>query len=276
MKAMQGKSEATPIAAQASGSHFYKYSEFTAERQEWLKEIILGSQLYVPSVTQLNDPADGRPRLARQSEDDLYRFLYNSPCGVLGRNPHMTIEEQVREAVVLDANIRKHGAEQLQRVMAKYLNDLLGGYRIYSLSKRFNNLSLWAKYAGNHSGYCLEYANKGPFFGCAREVIYGESVQMDINNPAHLNGYWLFCKDQEWSNEEEVRIIVPPRLGCKVRIAPSQLTRVILGWKMPKANRKIIREWAKQRTPELTVVSAYFDEYEQSLNLSRQCPATEF
>jgi hypothetical protein len=255
------------IPLKASGSHFYKYSEFAGEKREWLKEIILESRLYIPRLSQLNDPADGRPKLARKTEDQLYFFLYNSPFGVLSRNPRMTVEEQIKEAVVLDFNLRHHGAEALMHEMAKTLNAELDDWRIYSLSKRYDNLSMWAKYGGNHSGYCLEFANGGPFFGCAKQVSYGDSMEFDISNPDHRNGYWFFCKNQEWSNEEEVRILVPRKSDCKVQIDPSLLTRIILGWKMAEADRMQIQMWAQQRSSKLKVVKASFDELDQVLRL---------
>jgi hypothetical protein len=91
---------------------------------------------------------------------------------------------------------------------------------------------------------------------------------MDVTNPEHRSGYWFFCKRQEWSNEEEVRLLLPRDKGSKVIIDPRWLTRLILGMHMPDANRTLIREWAKQRKPELAVVSAYYDELYQTLTLS--------
>ena len=259
--------DATPMPVNASGSHFYKYAEFTGDRRRWLKELILEHRLYLPRLSQLNDPADGRPKLARNSEDQLFTFLYNSPFGVLGRNPRMTVEDQVREAAILDVNISKHGSETLMRSLAKCLNAELDDWRIYSLSKRYDNLSMWAKYAGNHAGYCLEFVNVGPFFTCAKEVSYGKYVEMDISNRDHLNGYWFFCKSQEWRDEEEVRILVARGSDSVLGIDPSWLTRVMLGWKMPRSDRAQIREWAKQRSPELRVVEASYDELDQILRM---------
>jgi hypothetical protein len=260
-------SAATPIPSPARGSHFYKYSEFTGERQLWLKELIVEHRLFLPRLSQLNDPADGRPRLARKSEDQLFTFLYNSPFGVLGRNPGMTVEAQVKEAVILDANIRLHGVQTLMRDLAKSLNAELDDWRIYSLSKRYDNFNLWAKYSGSHTGYCLEFANMPPFFSMAMEVSYGESLEMDISNLDHLNGYWFFCKSEEWSNEEEVRVLVSRKSHPILKIDPSWLNRVILGWKMPEEERFQIRAWAKQRSPELKVVEASYDELDQTLVL---------
>lgn len=56
----------------------------------------------------------------------------------------------------------------------------------------------------------------------------------------------------------------------KVQISPAVLTRLILGWKMSEEDRNVIRAWAKQRNPELNVVSAYFDPLDQQLKLT--CP----
>jgi hypothetical protein len=267
VEALGAMPRATPIPSPARGSHFYKYSEFTGERQQWLKEAILEHRLFLPKLSQLNDPADGRPRLARKSEDQLFTFLYNSPFGVLSRNPGMTVEAQVREAVILDVNIRLHGGQTMMRGLAKSLNAELDDWRIYSLSKRYDNLSLWAKYARAHTGYCLEFANAGSFFSMAMEVSYGQSLEMDISNPDHLNGYWFFCKNHEWSNEEEVRVLISRKSHPILKIDPSWLTRVILGWKMPEEERSQIRAWAKQRSPELMVVAASYDELDQTLKL---------
>jgi hypothetical protein len=262
------ESIAVPLPIRATGTHFYKYSEFTGERQLWLKQTILENRVYLPRLSQLNDPTDGRPKLVRKSEDQLYTFLYNGPFGVLGRNPGLTVEQQVREAVILDVNVRLHGAETLMRGIVKSLNAELDDWRVYSLSKRYDKLNLWAKYPGTHSGYCMEFANAGPFFSLAKEVSYGNSIEMGIANSEHLNGYWFFCKGEEWSNEEEIRVLIARNSDPILKIDPSWLTRIILGWRMPDSDRITIREWAKQRTPELKVEQASYDELDQVVRIA--------
>jgi hypothetical protein len=258
-----------PTPRHASGSRFYRYSEFSEEKREWLKEIILDHRLYVPTVSQLNDPADGRPQLALLSDDQMFHFLYDGPFGVLQRNPRMSVEQQIREGVILDSNIRNHRAEVLLPQLQMLMNRHFERYRVYSLSKRYDNLSLWAKYAGNHSGYCLEFNDEGPLFGSAREVTYyDELTQVDVTNREALNGWWLFSKTREWSGEEEVRILGSPDAPSKVVIDPHWLSRIILGWKMPEQQRAQIREWASERNPRLTVVSAQYDAIDHMLKLS--------
>jgi hypothetical protein len=221
----------------------------------------------VPTLPQLNDPADGRPKLVRKTEDELFSFFYSSSSGVLARNPRMSVEDQIKEGLILDHNLKHHGTEIVLRNTAKILYGELEDWRIYCLSKRWNNMSMWAKYAGNHTGYCLEFANVGPFFGLAKEVSYGDPVELDFAIREHMDGRWFFRKTEDWKSEEEVRVLVPRRSACKTDIDPTWLTRLILGWKMADADRQQIREWARQRSPELMVVNASWDELDQVLRI---------
>ena len=250
-----------PLPAKATGSHFYHYAN--AEHLEWLKVIILDNELYLPSLTQLNDPADGRPRLSPMSEDQMFSFLSED----LGRrNPHMTSDALQKEAAIIRYNIRHHGTEVLQQIMASLLSTELAGYRIYSLSKHYDNMVLWGTYAAGHTGYCLEFANEGPLFERAHEVTYGD-FELGIADPELRTGLFFFCKTKPWSYEEEIRLVLPRGKGCKVKIEPRWLTRVILGKEMSEANRKLVREWARQRDPALVVVTARYDELHQRLTL---------
>lgn len=258
---------AIPKPTRATGSHFYKYSPFDGKRREWLKDTIVHHRIYVPNLTQLNDPPDGRPKLVGKTEDELYSFLYNGSFGVLKRNSTMSVEEQVKEAVILDVNLRRHGKDLIMRETARLLYQELEDWRIYSLSKRYDNMGLWAKYASDHTGYCLEFANTGDFFSCANEVTYGDPVEFNIEDLAHQNGYWFFHKSRDWSSEEEVRVLVSRHSPGTISIDPRCLTRIILGWKMAEHDRKLIREWGKHRSPELKVVSAFYDEFDQALRI---------
>jgi hypothetical protein len=251
--------DALPKPIKATSSHFYRYQ--TAAHLDWLEPIILRHELYVPLVGQLNDPADGRPKLAQLTADQLFTFLYNKG------NPTLTREAQHRVVSMLRQNIQLHGTDELTRRAAKMLHEHCERYRVYSLSKRWNNLNMWAKYAADHTGYCLEFVNTGDLFAHVVDVIYGDTLPMDVNNPEHRKAYFFYCKRQEWSNEEEVRLILMPGHGSKVKIEPQWLTHIILGKNMSSNDQKEIRQWAKLRQPELAVVQAFFDDLHQELRL---------
>ena len=258
-------SAAIPLSPKATVHFFYKYSSLaTTQNLERLRVIIQEHELYLPNLDQLNDPADGRPRLAPLSEEQMSHFLY---VKLVQRSPQLSRAQLDRERAIIDYNVRLHGTKALQKDLTAVLHSELKDYRIYSMSKRYDNLSLWAKYASDHSGYCLEFVNKGPLFENARDVLYEDSLQMDVNNPEHTNGFWFFCKRPEWSNEEEVRLVLPRRLGSKVRLDPSWLKRLILGKNVSPQNEQTVRAWAQQRAPDLAVVKAQYDPVEQKITL---------
>lgn len=256
---------AIPLPPKATAAFFYKYSSLaSAEHLQRLRIIIQEHELYLPNLDQLNDPADGRPRLAPLSEEEMSRFLYEK---LIQRNPYMSHAQLDREKAVIYYNVSRHGTKVLHRKLTEILHAELNDYRIYSMSKRFDNLNLWAKYAGDHSGYCLEFANEGPLFEKARDVLYEDSLQMDVNNPTHTNGFWFFCKRPEWSNEEEVRLVLPRGMGSKVKLEPGWVKRLILGKDISEHNEEVIRAWARQRIPELPVVKARYDAVDQTIIL---------
>ena len=243
----------------ATGSHFYRYQ--SAEHLDRLKPIILKHELYLPSVAQLNDPLDCRPKISPISDEDLVTFRRND---YINRNPVLALDLLRQDEDNIRDLIQKRGVEWFNSELSKILNAGMEQFRVYSLTKRFDNFGLWAKYADGHKGYCLEFANEGDLFKHAFEVFYGESVPFDVNDPGR-DAMFLVRKRLDWSNEEEVRLILPAGKGSKVRIEPRWLTRIILGMEMSPENEAQIRQWAKVREPVLLVVRAHLDGLNQDL-----------
>lgn len=246
-----------PEPQKSTAPYLYKYS--SPEHLEWLRDILLKHELYLPNLRGLNDNNDGLPHLGLQSEEDMAAYL----CDNLHRyRPDLSAEELPHEREVIRYNVRLHGPAALQPIMVKALDAELQGYRIYSMTKRFDRMNLWALYAANHTGYCLEFENAGAFFGCAKDVTYlgREDMEIFVHDPLITRGYFFFCKTTDWSNEDEVRVVqsrVDPH--SKVNVDPNCLTRIIIGKDMKPEHEDQIREWARQREPELKVVRAYYD-----------------
>lgn len=149
----------------ATGPHFYRYQ--SAEHLEWLTPVILEHLLYLPSAAQLNDPTDCRPKIKPMSEEEIVTFLRND---YIRRNPVLELDLLNEHEAKIRTTLKKLGLEWHQRELSKILNAQTEEFRVFSLSKRFNNLSLWAKDAANHTGYCLEFANEGPLFENAIDI----------------------------------------------------------------------------------------------------------
>lgn len=90
---------------------------------------------------------------------------------------------------------------------------------IYSLSKRFDDELMWAHYANNHSGFCIEYDYDILLNGNSFSNFYTFSVeykksppQVDILDMIGENQNKILkklagTKSKRWSYEEELRII---------------------------------------------------------------------
>ena len=244
-------------------THFYRYQ--TCERIDRLEPILLHHELYFPTAAELNDPLDCQPRIAKASLRHLARFLVRMFSQA---NPRASIDERAEVLRVATEGINALGIEAQHAEISKYFHASSSGTRILSLSTRWNNMSLWAKYAADHTGYCLEFANLG-MFSRARPVVYGDPVDLDVTSPSALADSLenLYRKTRDWANEDEYRIVGPTVAPSRLEMDSKWLTRIILGKDMKKANRDVIRKWSRLRVPPLVVVEAQFNQLERQLEL---------
>jgi len=196
---------------------------------------------------------------------DIAAFLKRS---FRDRNPNESVEVYAKASADIDWLCGRVSADELRRKMMESFHPLMEQTRVFSMSQRWNNMAMWAKYAADHRGYCLEFARAG-LFNAAREVIYDDSMRLDLANPEHHTGDWLFCKSADWSNEQEIRLVLARSMGGPpFPVGPDALRRIILGDAMTAADETQIRAWARQRVPELSIRRAVYDPYSQALMLA--------
>ena len=230
------------------GTFAYKYRN--VEHLEWLEEILLDDRLYFPTAHDLNDPEEARPPLASSSQEALIAVLIELNVAA---KPFLTKQDLAKDAAIIDFNVRGLGTDMWLEMLKRSLDPMLQRFRIFSLSKRWNNPHLWKKYGGDHTGYCLEFRNEEPF-GPIFEVRY-DDVALDITGPERSEPYFLFYKTKLWKNEEEVRMITQQGSDSKVSFNPGRLTRVILGRDIERTNAATIRGWVGRRKLPLSIVS---------------------
>jgi hypothetical protein len=257
-----------PAPKKFSGPYLYKFGSITDEAQieQRLKPIIVDHELYVPSSFQLNDQADCCPYLALMPEEELAEFVYQQ---LKRREPTLSEEQLAFHKEVIFFNAKRFGSAVLLPSIVDALDKNLKGWRVYSMTQRYDMPNMWALYADNFAGYCLEFVNVGPLFEHANAVQYLDRAEMELKptDEALLNGYFLFCKTPEWAGEQEVRLITPSALTPKLKLDPRWLVRIILGEKMDPAHAKAIRRLAAARTPELWVSEAFFDRKSRTIQL---------
>ena len=230
------------------GPFAYKYRN--VEHLERLKEILLDNRLYFPTARDLNDPEEARPPLVSSSQEALTAALIELNGEA---KPFLTNKGLATQAADIDFKVRRLGTDTWLNMLKRGLDPLLQRFRIYALSKRWNNPHLWKRYAGNHTGYCLEFRNEEPF-GQIFEVRY-DDVALDITGPERSQPYFLFYKTKLWKIEEEVRMIMQQGSDSRLSFDPGRLTRVILGRDIAATDAAAIRGWAGLRTLPVSVLS---------------------
>lgn len=228
--------------------NFYKYGRIT--NPNWLRSIIIENEVYFPTPSELNDPAECKPIISDHSREKIEAYLI---AKFTYDNPNTSDLEIER----IKFGIRKSGSKTILTEMSKILNEILDKeYGVFCLSKRPDNLALWANYADNHRGYCLEFADLGDYLN-VYEVLYDKKLLFSLDpsiDPRQAE--FLFTKTLEWAYEEEARFADKP--GIK-KFPAHFLKSIILGEKMNEEHMNMIIDWRAVRKVDLSVKKAKFD-----------------
>ena len=128
------------------------------------------------------------------------------------------------------------------------LRNLFQEMGICSFSAIPNHMLMWSHYANHHRGFCVEYdCRKGTKLrALAHKVRYKDAVPSltaadfaSPNNEDAIDIMWL-TKAKCWSYEKEWRVMMNE--GGKNYQAPSAVTTVIFGARMPESDRIMIAQ----------------------------------
>ena len=239
--------------------YFYRYGRLdTDERCEWLRSLLLDHRVFIPMASELNDMREARPPLVRKTRDEIRTSLRER---LAIRSPDLSESEIHAEWQKHEDAIRFLGEEGFHAVFVAKVHSMLTGFRIYSMSKRWDNLSMWEWYGDKHRGFCIEMKNCG-LLRAVREVVYlDEPVHKDVS-VLRDDTDLFFTKHRDWSNEEEVRLVIRRKWGGPTFPIPADLiTTVILGKDVSADRAAQIRAWGQERQPPVRVVTTQWDVY---------------
>jgi len=162
-------------------------------------------------------------------------------------------------------------------ILEQRLSDMLRGVSskvgLFCLSLRYDSLPMWAHYANNAAGLVVEFVGleevfKGDDTGVLSQPIAvryerdRRSVTFDTQSHESL----FFEKFPDWSYEKEVRVVLPladcstELIGDRhlaIREIPRKcISRLFLGWNMPKNVRQDIQLHVQELNSEVEVVDA--------------------
>lgn len=200
--------------------NLYKYRELNDFTRESLKE----NYFWAPSKETLNDPCE-----CYYSTESYDKIM----------------------AVTALLNIN----ESRSALNKSFVNvqEMVKGLGIFSLSKSYNISSLWASYAKDHTGICIEYnledligKNNGlyQYF----DVMYSDTPPdigvEDINNDTLLQKM-IGTKHFDWDKEQEFRIVCDNQ--GKNHHRSDAIRSIIFGLKTPDASKNELMKLLSNR-----------------------------
>lgn len=229
----------------------YKYRSLaTAEERERVAFLLTHRAVYFAYYEDLNDPHDCRiPFRANHLGVEEMRAWAKLP----GTQQALGLDDaQFAEFQMLMLSPRTEieptssEVELLEGVIANKLRATLNHMGILSLSASNAEPKLWAHYADNHRGMCVEFTTENnQFFGNALPVTYESAMpRFEHFRDWTVEGIhrWLTTKSHDWEHEDEWRAFHPRHTFQPAGVVcapPNTLTGIIFGHLMSRENRNI-------------------------------------
>lgn len=189
----------------------YHWQKFDEAR---LARILSTGQIYCSSPSSFNDPWDCQPHfnsdvLADPVENERHAQWAVELCS---RKTSMSKDDLDRMRVTLLTN-RARAAELLNQMSASLAAEINTRYRVYCLCPEVGNLLMWAHYADDHQGICLEFDLRNEVLcGALRCKYQREFPLMKVYEKSEdANLLILLSKGDAWAYEHEYRLIAQER-----------------------------------------------------------------
>jgi len=237
-------------SAKGAGLHLlYKFRGLS--NRERLEPIFRSQALYWPSISQLNDPFESRPRvIPPPMRNQLERLKVEKQVYDLCRRNGMARPEakQHSKASTMPGFLQARADD-----MMSDLPSVLEMYRIFSLAGNCESILLWSHYAEAHTGICLGFVSDSQEFGQAIEVNYScDLPSMDYFERDHEKTIATIAltKSIEWKYEQEFRLVSqePTILGLPTVkdpwycFRPEHLVEVIMGCNIKPVDESFVRD----------------------------------
>ena len=179
--------------------------------------------IYFPSNKELNDPFDTSHNMLKLTNDEGEMvMLYNQ---LLDQSTNESMRSYVKKKY-------ENKPDELKKFIMKGTIDFISTYGIACFTVSPIHIVLWATYAENHEGICIQYdiTRDISFFDGVRAVDYVDRLEVieykPVSNPETSNDIF-YRKLNLWEKEFEVRL-VKPKTG-KHKINPESVRNIIFG-----------------------------------------------
>lgn len=207
--------------------NLYKYMS-----EKRIKDILIGNKIRFTQPIFFNDPFEIKLAMKGFSENkelsEVFDNSFNDTIKKEYENLDVKIKSKIDFSTFLSlSNMKKENCKKIfiekmnseenhlifKNKFDEYINKIIG---ILSLTKKNDNLLMWAHYANEHKGFVVEFDRKNKFFESKEKdnFIYKGIQKVTYSSVREYNflvdNSWdeiLLTKSKEWEYENEYRII---------------------------------------------------------------------
>jgi hypothetical protein len=202
----------------------YKYCVFN----EYTERIFTHNEIYFSSPDEFNDLIDSKPHLTcgntRQEREDFFRKYYQGKCP----------EQSRKEISAIVQKIMTEGEDTvvLREILERSIDGLRKRLSICCFTEIRDNVLMWAHYAKQHTGFCLEFDAKNY---CYRPSPRALKVNYDKFRPEFnvlkLDSYPEGIRPTKYtpSNNDKRTAILPPTASLDDVVLSQKVPRVVYG-----------------------------------------------
>lgn len=243
-------------------TRLYHYQRFNPD---WIRQILFDRKIRFSNPENFNDPWDCRPYFRIPPADDVQgceRCIKWFDAASRKRMLHLDEQEHAGKLLQL-RNDRPSFERQIQAFSEGMVGEINRIYRVYCLSTKPDSTLMWSHYSQNHQGICLEFFCDNIVFGSAIKIQYSReypALDFAIDGRDPLGMLPLFIKADEWSYEDEYRVIAQevfqlPRADILrtrrnlLKRPARALSAVIMGCMMSQSDAAELRKIIDQQFP---------------------------
>lgn len=164
---------------------------------------------------------------------------------------------------------------RLERLLSATALEMSRKVAVFCLSRRYDSLPMWAHYAGNAAGLAVEFRDLDNVFSGDESGVLAQPIpvryereHVGVTFDPQSHESLFFAKFQDWSYEQEVRVVLPlaqcrrRRVGAKLLhvydVPHTCVARVILGWNMTPGKMQAVRTSVRAINPDVEIRQAHF------------------
>lgn len=203
-------------------------------------DLLVRGRVWIAAANTLNDLHDMRFNLVQADDPAVIDAWIERNRAFIQRLPG---HEQ--EAMIQHLREYRMDAGEIEAFQAE-LERSMG---VFSASQDPRNEPMWAHYAADHHGYCVQLSTMedGVFLLAEKTIYSDEFPSLTIPRPELQDFKQAYLhKSSAWAYEREWRLVMP-KSNCAIQLRPEAITGVILGARVAEATRLAIAQFNEDR-----------------------------